>query len=410
MMRLKVNINIVKVILVFWFMTLGFQLKAQMNDSLRIDTLGVLAVLSKKDMLLANTRIQIEATQAVNDMYNFKFARAEKQFRWLKQKYEWHPLPYFLLGLSDWWKIVPDVNNETHDESFINYMEASIELAKNLYKNGGNKVEAAFFLSAGHAFKARLYSERSKWAKAAIEGKNSLKYLDEIRGNFDLSPELLFGDALYNYYSVWIPDNYPLLKPILMFFKKGDQELGVKQLKNVAMNAFYTRTEAQLFLMRILSIEENKPLDALQVSEYLAQTFPDNAYFQRFYARLLYTTGKYRQAEQVSLDILTKIDSGMVGYEANSGRYAGFFLGQIYQNQGNLELAKKYYQRAIDFGEEIEAYETGYFLYSMLNLAKISFYEEDKKEAKAMLKQLKKYAKRKHPAHHQAREFLKEHY
>ena len=61
----------------------------------------------KKDttiILITDITVQIEATQALNDLYNFKFEKAEQQFRWFKQKYSWHPLPYFLLGLSEWWK------------------------------------------------------------------------------------------------------------------------------------------------------------------------------------------------------------------------------------------------------------------------------------------------------------------
>ena len=56
-------------------------------------------------MLLLDMNMQIEATQAVNDMYNFKFAQAERQFHRIKQAHPTHPLPYFLLGLSEWWKM-----------------------------------------------------------------------------------------------------------------------------------------------------------------------------------------------------------------------------------------------------------------------------------------------------------------
>ncbi|MEJ0054740.1 MAG: hypothetical protein WDN75_03285 [Bacteroidota bacterium] len=40
-------------------------------------------------------RVQIETTEALNDLYNFKFEKAEQQFRWFKQRYAWHPLPLF---------------------------------------------------------------------------------------------------------------------------------------------------------------------------------------------------------------------------------------------------------------------------------------------------------------------------
>src|SRR5689334_18482693 len=61
-----------------------------------------------KNMLLLNPSVQIEATDAVNNMYNFKFEKAERDFRWTQFQYPEHPLPYFLLGLSEWWKIVPN--------------------------------------------------------------------------------------------------------------------------------------------------------------------------------------------------------------------------------------------------------------------------------------------------------------
>ena len=42
---------------------------------------------STQVLLLENIDIQLEATQAINDMYNFHFEKAERQFRWIKQKY-----------------------------------------------------------------------------------------------------------------------------------------------------------------------------------------------------------------------------------------------------------------------------------------------------------------------------------
>lgn len=379
----------------FFFFLIGISFTFLANSTLKAqDT----------TMLLSDINVQIESTQAVNDMYNFKFKKAEQQFRWLKQKYPTHPLPYFLMGLNEWWKIVPGLEDTRYDAKLLAYMDTVIYLAEKAYEKNEEDVEAAFFLSAAYGFQGRLYSERKDWRKAALAGKNSLKYLEDSRGQHDLSPEFMFGDALYNYYSVWIPENYPLLKPILWFFSKGDKELGIKQLRTVSQNAFFTRTEAQMFLMRILAIEENEPQKALQISEYLAQTFPDNPYFQRYYARLLYSTGKFKKAEEVSLDLLAKIDSSMVGYEATSGRYAGFFLGEIYSRFNELDKAKHYYKRALAFGEELEAEESGYYLYSLLNLAEIAELQGEKKLAKSYYREVKKHAKRGHPAHKAARE------
>ena len=131
----------------------------------------------EQKILISDMKIQIETTEAVNNLYNFKFDKAEMQFRWLLQKYDWHPLPYFLLGLSEWWKILPEREAEDHDEIFLAKMDKVIEVAKKLYERPEYRIEAAFFLSAGYGFKGRLLSERKNWRKSAIAGKNALKYL-----------------------------------------------------------------------------------------------------------------------------------------------------------------------------------------------------------------------------------------
>ena len=145
----------------FWFLILflaGVSISmASTKDSLQI--------------LLSDVKIQIEATQAVNDMYNFKFDHAEMQFRWIKQKYPEHPLPYFLLGMSHWWKMMPNLADQSWDEDFLNTMDLAISKAEVLYDDENCRVEAAFFLAACHGQKGRLYSERGNWGKAANAGE-----------------------------------------------------------------------------------------------------------------------------------------------------------------------------------------------------------------------------------------------
>jgi hypothetical protein len=368
---------------------------------------------AKKDttiILLNDLGVQLECTQALNDLYNFKFTEAEKQFRYLKKKYIWHPLPYFLMGLIEWWKIMPNTKDQSHDEIFVAYMDSTIAAAGVLFeKYPEYKVEASFFLSAAYGFKGRLYSdeERKNWGRAASAGRNALKYLEESKSKQHLSPELLFGDALFNYFSVWVPENYPSLKPILWFFPKGDKALGLKQLKEVSYNAFYTRTEAMMWLMRILNSYENDQPQALQISEYLNQTYPDNPFFHRYYARILYSTGRFTLAEPICKNILTRIDSGQLGYEATSGRYAAFYLGEIYEARRNLEEAKKYYQLCVKYAEKIEATESGYYLYSLIALGEIAEKQGNKAEARQYFKDVKKKAKRKDEAYKSAKRRLK---
>ena len=361
-------------------------------------------------ILISDITVQLEATDALNDLYNFKFEKAEKQFRWFKQKYAWHPLPYFMMGLSEWWKIMPSTNDRSHDERFLAYMDSTIRVAEHLHdKNPEYRIEAAFFLAAAYGFKGELYSDedRKEWRKAAIAGKRALNYLEECKEKNYLSPELLFGDALYNYFSVWVRENYPALKPILWFFPKGDKALGLQQLKEVSFNAFYTRTEAMVWLMRIWNSYENKNEQAHQLAEYLHQTYPDNPYFHRYYARMLYARGLYTEMERESKAILVRIDSGKIGYEATSGRYAAFFLGQLGETRRQPEEAKKYYQFAIQYAEQSGATDSGYYLYSLIALGEIAQKQGNKAEARKYFNEVKSKAARKDEAFKDAKRRLK---
>jgi tetratricopeptide (TPR) repeat protein len=384
-------------LLLFLYLVIIPEVKAQAPE----------AVSANSSYLLLDKGLQYRVTKAINSMYNFDFAKAERDFAVIMYQYPEHPLPDFLMALGYWWRIEINVDNERYDKIFIQYLDRANSKALKMLKQNPRNKEAAFFLAAGYGFQGRLYSERKSWTKATFAGKNALNYMEMSRGEEEFNPELLLGDALFNYFSIWIPENYPLLKPVLALFPKGNKKLGLTQLEKVASNAFYTRVEAQYFLFRLYGSEENRPQDALRIVEYLHEKFPNNPYFHRSYARYLYTTGKWTQAMQESLEILDRIEKKQFGYEATSGRYAAFYLGEYFYRIGNLTEAKRYYSKTVTIGEESETQESGYYLYSLISLGKIATFEKNKPLAKTYFNQVKKYAKRKHPAHQEARDFIK---
>jgi len=379
-------------------------------QTVALDTVGILpSAIDTKGWLLLDKDIQTELDGAVQNIYNFKFDRAEKQFRSLRRRYPNHPMPYFLLGLSTWWKIMPtNFQTEQYDKPFFAYMDTAVVKAQRLYDADNNNYEASFFLSASYGFAARLHGERHEWRKATVNSKRSLSFLRKSQEANGLSPEFVFGQALFNYYAVWIGDNYPLLRPVLLFFPRGDRKLGMQQLRSVAANGFYTGTEARVYLMRILKNEENNAEEALPVARTLATTFPDNGYFQRFYALLAYDQGEFADCERVSREILDKINRGMPGYEAISGRYASYFLGYLMQNRyRNLPKAKDYYQRCIVFSESTGDVDRGFYLFANINLARIADKEKDLAAARRYFGVVADKAERKSEQYKEARTWLK---
>ena len=364
--------------------------------------------------ILTDIDIQIEATSAINKMYNYQFEEAEKEFRWLVSEYQNHPLPVFLLGLSSWWKIdaqssksyVGESQKENIlDKNFLSFMDESINLSKRIY-NQGNKVDGAFFLAASYGFKGRLLSERRKWSAAAFAGRNAIKYLKEIRKDDLMIPEISFGNGLFNYYSIWISERYPLLKPIIKLFPEGNKNKGVEQLNIASNNSFYTRTEAQYFLMRIYS-GEGKLSKALQLSEYLKDTYPQNSIFHKYYTQLLYRNSRLNECLKESNNIIVNYKKRKFGYNEDEVRIAHFFLGEIYHSNLNFEKAIFNYKKSIEFSEKIGKQKMGYSIFSNFSLGRIFFNRNEYKQAKTYFKRVLKLTKRKDDLNKRSRNFLK---
>ncbi|HWA33434.1 MAG TPA: hypothetical protein VG737_04865, partial [Cyclobacteriaceae bacterium] len=167
------------------------------------------------------------------------------------------------------------------------------------------------------------------------------------------------------------------------------------------------RTEAMVWLMRIWNSFENKNEQAQQLAEYLHQTYPDNPYFHRYYARVLYARGLYPDMQRESLAILARLDSGMTGYEETSGRYAAFFLGQYAEARHATADAKKYYELAVKYSEMTGANDSGYYLYSLIALGEIAQKQGNAAEAKRYFKEVKSKAGRKDEAFKDAKRRLK---
>ena len=365
-----------------------------------------------KQWLLLNQDIQMELEGAMHNLYNFKFDKADRQFRSLRRRYPNHPMPYFLLGLSTWWKIMPGIStSQQYDKTFYAYLDTAITKAEALYIADEHNYEATFFLSAAYGFDARLHAERHDWRKATVSSKQSLTYLQKSRDANGLSPEFVFGEGLFNYYAVWIGQEYPWLRPVLLFFPKGDRATGLNQLDKVAQNGFYTATEARFFQARILgSARENQLDNALAASRSLAKDFPDNSCFQRMYATNCFAKAEFTDCEEVSRDMLAKINKGMVGYNGYAGRIAAYYLGYLEQYRyGRLDAARDYYQRCVVFCESVGLTQGGYYLFSLTNLARMAATAQNPPMARHYFKQVMDLAGRRSDLYQEARTYLRQH-
>lgn len=330
--------------------------------------------------LLLDKDIQLELGGAVHNLYNFKFDKADKQFRSLRRRYPQHPMAYFLLGLSTWWKMMPNnVTDSRYDKVFLAYADTAIAKANALYKVDEHNYEACFFLAGAYGLQARLHAERHDWRKATVASRRALNYLQKSQAANDLSSEFLFGQGLLNYYAVWIGQEYAWLRPLLFFFPKGNRERGLAQLRQTSQTALYTGTEAKFFLVNIWSsAREHQPAAAFELTRQLYADFPDNSYFQLEYAKECFLLSRFEESEQACKSVLQKYAIGQVGYEAYAGRAAAYIMGYLMeQKYHNLAQAKDYYQRCVVYSEQAGITRRGYYIFAETRLARLAANERD---------------------------------
>ena len=134
-------------------------------------------------------------------------------------------------------------------------------------------VDALFFKGGSIGFRGRLRAFRESWLKAADDGREALPIVEEAASLDPNNMDVQLGFGIYNYYAAVIPNENPLIKPLMIFFPDGDKEKGIQQLKNTAFNGKFAKYEARYFLMTLYYRYENNALIADDYSKIYAMIF-----------------------------------------------------------------------------------------------------------------------------------------
>jgi tetratricopeptide (TPR) repeat protein len=330
------------------------------------------------------------AQKGIKEIYNIKFHDAEVTFRKLIADYPDHPAGRFFLAMIDWWKILLDVDNESHDELFFEKLEDVIYQCDQILEKDPKNIDALFFKGGSIGFRGRLRAYRESWIKAADDGREALPIVERASqlqpGNVDVQ----LGFGIYNYYASVIPDQYPLLKPLMIFFPSGDKTKGIEQLTNTAMNGKYAKYEARYFLTTLYYNYENNPYKAAEFAEMLYKDFPDNPVFQRWWGRIAAKRGDYAAAAEIFGNILYKGKNNYPGYSAkNVVREAAYYVGLQHKNDHQLDSAITFFSRCVELSKQIDKKEeSGFRINATLYLGMLNDMLGSRDKAKDYYEQL----------------------
>lgn len=345
--------------------------------------------------------------KGIDFVYNLEFDKAQNEFSYLASTYPSHPAGKFFLAMIDWWKILINIDDESHDEEFIKKLDPVIDLCDSLLDVNDNDVIALFFKGGSLGFRGRLRANRGSWIKAANDGRLALPIVQRA---YKIAPDnfdILLGIGIYNYYAFAIPERYPIVKPAMIFFPKGDKVKGIQQLQEASQKSEYAAVEASYFLLQLYYVYEHQYEKSLELAVSLHKRFPGNVLFHRYAGRSYIVTGKWEEALVEFNEILRRCDASYTGYSEQTRREAKYFLGLYYMEKKKYEDALQCFYQCDELSRKLDKKDYSGFM-TMANLKVGMIYDLQQKRSYAVqqyhkVQQLKKFE----DSYEQAERYLK---
>ena len=266
--------------------------------------------------------------QGVDLIYNLRFVEAERHFQAVIEAAPDNPLGYFFRAMVAWWRVLVDLDDESHDEAFYRALQECVDVCDRRLEQDPMDFDAILFKGGAIGFRGRLRGDRGQYLKAARDGLRCLPLLEKSRELEPTNKDILFGQAIYHYFAEVMPKEHRMIRPIMVFLPDGDRALGLQQLEEVAREGVYARTEAAYFLAQIYRMFEEDNHQALPWFEKLYARYPDNALFHQYTARLLVELGRWRRGSALYEEYVRRKLADQAGYHRHGRIEAEYYLGK----------------------------------------------------------------------------------
>lgn len=333
---------------------------------------AMVALLRAEAQTVPGPEFDAKIQQGIEYIYNLEFENAERVFREVIAAHPKHPAGHFFLAMVTWWRIQIDIEDERYDEQFYDSLDYVIELCDELLDKNENDVTALFFKGGAIGFKGRLKAHRGSWLEAANAGRKALPIVREASALDPNNYDILLGTGIYNYYAEVIPNEYPFVKPLLLFVPPGDRLKGIQQITAAAEKGKYASIESTYFLMQLYYLYEKNYPKALELALKLHHRFPNNMLFHKYVGRCYVVMGNWDKAKEVFSEILRRCKNNQPGYGPLVEREAVYYLGVYDMNSGAYESALKYFFRCDELSRTLDKDgPSGFMVLANLNAGKI---------------------------------------
>ncbi|MEO9483764.1 MAG: hypothetical protein ABJG47_09980 [Ekhidna sp.] len=296
-----------------------------------------------------------------------------------------HPVIPLMRAMTILWANIPTITEELFAKMEVQ-LDSAIYLAKEKDPNLKDP-EMIFFAMASYGLLAEYYADRDHTMKAVGEANRAYGLMKKGFEIVDEHPEFLLTTGLYNYFREKYPEQHPIYKPLLWFFRSGDKELGLEQLKEACTASFLTKVEAHVYLSYIYLRYEFDPNQAQIYLSELCRMYPKNYYAKAKYLESLANPLDFKNAP---IDMIYSLIVHESAYYKLAGYvFLGYFEEKIVKNQKKAEYA---YRLGLEFGDTIPDHGEFFKSFGYLGLGRVLVEKSENEEATDALNLSLKYA------------------
>ncbi|MDG1755728.1 MAG: tetratricopeptide repeat protein [Rhodothermales bacterium] len=323
------------------------------------------------------------ADEALLDLYNMRYDRADSLFAVIEAQHPDHPIGPFLASLTAWWKILPtlSVHDTSQDRDFLRQMDRVIKKSKGLERKKKNLFDAAFFKTAAHGFRGRLLSDREEWLRAAQDGKAAMDHIFELAEGDTSNADLLFGVGVYDYFAEVIPERYPVVSPLMYFFPSGNKERGLQRLEKAAHEGRFVSAEAAYFLVQIFTSFQPDYARSMEYISMLRERYPGNALFHVMQGRIHFRWGQWVAAAAMFKEVVDQYDANAPGYVPPLVSQAHYYLGRRSMQQNKLTDAQRHFSAVLRLEAQYD-YDSFFRVFATLRSGMVHDLQGEREEAK----------------------------
>jgi hypothetical protein len=285
-----------------------------------------------------------------------------------------------------YWENYPMLHTDPSHESFEEDMRQCINLSE---KNDNPDYEAEYLLAdlCARGFLVMYYEENALISEVIPLTIGTYKHLMRAFDFTAVCTDLYYFTGLYNYYREAYPRAFPVYKPLVIPFPRGDMEIGLMELQTAAESSLMLRAESCVVLTWIFLNFEKNYTESLFYSGALYEQYPANTFYLATYMRNLLLMKKYDEAEKL---ILASPDEAKNKYfQAQLIILKGILQEKKYTDN---KLAQQYYNKGINDISIFDEYGKEYAAYAYFGLSRISEANGEKQTSRTYRKQAMKLA------------------